>query len=185
MLTHTGVKDNICPVCSRGFALASNLKQHMLHHSGRKDLVCDVCNKGFAHDRALRRHKLTHEKKTSTDEEIFVYNNSGRMTTDKMKREPDTETVQPSGSHSLTSQRASFQLQNPAVSDRQDSPFALIGRTDPQTSAVISSPVQGSSGLDLDEEQGGKKSKTARVCDVCNKAFKSAWNLKRHKLTHR
>lgn len=56
-----GIKDKlICPICSREFKVAGNLKQHIDTHSDYKRFICNYCGKGFHLPYNLKEHMNTH-----------------------------------------------------------------------------------------------------------------------------
>lgn len=56
--THSGIKDHICKVCSKGFARSDKLKEHMLRHLNIKRFQCSECSRDYAEKRDLKIHFL-------------------------------------------------------------------------------------------------------------------------------
>ena len=47
MLINTGEKEHVCPECDKRFTCACDLKDHMLIHIRDKHHVCAECDKRF------------------------------------------------------------------------------------------------------------------------------------------
>lgn len=48
LVSHTGIKDFQCEICSKRFAKAYDLTEHRRGHSGERPYVCKPCNRAFA-----------------------------------------------------------------------------------------------------------------------------------------
>ena len=61
-LIHGSEKWHFCPVCSRLFTFAYNLKVHMRRHTGERPYTCRFvdCKRKFKHHSSLRVHEQTH-----------------------------------------------------------------------------------------------------------------------------
>ena len=69
--THTGEKPYECNVCSKGFAMKTNLTVHQRTHTREKPYECDVCNKRFSTASDLRKHQKIHLLCSSCGREII------------------------------------------------------------------------------------------------------------------
>lgn len=56
--------DFTCEFCSRSFAIASNLKRHLMIHKNIKPFKCTYCPKTFNQKQALIIHERIHSKET-------------------------------------------------------------------------------------------------------------------------
>ncbi len=68
MVTHTGIKPNVCLECGQTFVTKAALQRHGDVHSGVKNWECSVCGKRFAEKGSLQTHTRTH-----TDERPFKW----------------------------------------------------------------------------------------------------------------
>ena len=55
MVTHTGAKDFICPVCAKRFSLEQNLARHQKIHDGI-GYDCEYCKKTFSQSTSMKEH---------------------------------------------------------------------------------------------------------------------------------
>ncbi|XP_019869173.1 zinc finger protein 239 [Aethina tumida] len=51
---------NVCPFCSKRFALKVNLDTHIMSHTGEKNFACEMCEKRFISKTKLMKHMRTH-----------------------------------------------------------------------------------------------------------------------------
>lgn len=54
---HAGIRDHLCPVCTKAFITSGDLARHMITHTGIKNHHCDVCGKTFSRNRDMVAHK--------------------------------------------------------------------------------------------------------------------------------
>ena len=52
--------DNLCMICSKTFALRSDLERHIRIHTGEKHYTCKVCQKTFSLGQTLKTHMKMH-----------------------------------------------------------------------------------------------------------------------------
>ena len=59
------VKNHVCNVCGKGFAVSNYLRIHMSTHSNDRSHCCEICDKGFKTKRCLNIHRTTHSSEKS------------------------------------------------------------------------------------------------------------------------
>lgn len=63
-LSHSDVKQHLCPICGKGFKQSVAVKVHIqhVHNKSDKRWQCEVCEKRFSSKSALKTHMISHSK---------------------------------------------------------------------------------------------------------------------------
>ena len=69
MLIHTKVKDHVCDVCKKKFAVKRSLVNHFRIHLGEKPYGCAKCGKWYTANSTRNKHINNHHKELSKEQQ--------------------------------------------------------------------------------------------------------------------
>ncbi|XP_058815041.1 zinc finger protein 271-like isoform X2 [Topomyia yanbarensis] len=163
---HTGERPFKCKYCEKAFVDSRALSVHTRLHTGER-VTCDICLKTFASSSGLivhrRIHLGIHPYKCDYCPKSFAQSTALKY---HLKKHDTTNLPTTTGAD-----------ETKASSDQQNESSLQSDQSNPATTMTSSSPFQ--------QQQQQSKGTTGHVkCQVCNKFFRSAEYLARHRRTH-